>query len=48
MMLRRLMKSRAQTLAARNFDPKMQVPYESTRISSLDRFADESEPTNDD
>ena len=29
-------------------DPKNQVPFESTRISTLDRFADEPEPTADD
>ena len=29
-------------------DPKQQVPFESTRISTLDRFADEPEPSADD
>jgi len=49
MMMRRLMKSRAQMLATRSnaTDPKNFVPYESTRIATLDRFADEPEPTND-
>lgn len=49
MMMRRLMKSRARAQAVRSFvEPKDQVPYESTRISQLSRFADEPEPTNDD
>jgi len=48
-MMRRLMKSRSCMLASRNYvpDPKNFVPYESTRIATLDRFADEPEPTND-
>ena len=29
-------------------DPSKQVPFESTRISNLDRFKDEPEPTADD
>jgi hypothetical protein len=45
MMMRRTMfKTRA---AYRLVDPKDQVPYESTRVSQLSRFADEPEPTND-
>ena len=44
------MKSRSCMLASRNYipDPKNFVPFESTRIATLDRFADEPEPTNDD
>ena len=47
--MRRLLKSRAQVLATRSNipDPKFHVPYESTRISTLDRFADEPEPKHD-
>ena len=49
MMMRRLLKSRAQILATRSniTDPKYHVPFESTRISTLDRFADEPEPKHD-
>ena len=46
-MLRRLMRTKAR-LAARDFDPKNAVPYESTRIATLDRFADEPEPKEED
>jgi hypothetical protein len=45
--MRRLMRSRAQTLSARNFDPKNVTPFESSRVSTLDRFADEPEPHED-
>ena len=33
--------------AARTFDPKHEVPFESTRIATLDRFEDEAPPSND-
>ena len=52
MLMKTLMRSRKQTsammLAGRSqhnfFDPKDQVPFESTRISNLSRFRDEPEP----
>ena len=39
--------SAVQKAARVQVDSKFQVPFESTRISTLDRFADEPEPTND-
>ena len=53
--MRAVMRNRMQAslLASRSglhnkVDPSKQVPFESTRISNLDRFKDEPEPTNDD
>ena len=50
MIVARLMRSQArgmQMRATRNVDPKYHVPFESTRIATLDRFEDEAPPSND-
>ena len=44
----RLQANKAATRLHNSVDPSKQVPYESTRISNLDRFKDEPEPTADD
>ena len=58
MLMSRLMRSRtmalqSQALASRSGvrpdeDPKNFIPYESPRLSTFDRYADEPEPTEDD